>query len=95
MPYIRISIVTPRRGEEAATEEVMRKIVEVVARADGCIESYLLKPHDSSGEVARLSVYTDEASAEHTANSDHMLALRSEINILSDGNHVERAFFTI
>ena len=95
MPYIRISIVTPRRGEEAATEAVMRKIVETVSEAEGCIESYLLKPHDDSGEVARLSIYTDEASAEHTATSDRMLALRSEINILSDGNHVERAFFTV
>ena len=95
MPYIRISIVTPRRGEEQATEEVMRKLDAAVSSAPGCLQSYVLKPHDNSGEIARLTIYENEDAAEAAANSAHILSLRSEINILSDGKHVERAFFTL
>jgi len=73
----------------------MRKLAAAVAEAEGCVESYVLKPHDNSGEVARMAIYRDENSAEQAANTDHILHLRSEINLLSDGKHVERAFFTV
>lgn len=95
MPYIRLSIAKPRRGEEARLEEVMRKLSDLSASQEGCVESYVLRPHDDSGEVARIAVYTDEVTAEHLANSQSFLSLRSELHLIAEPGQVERAFFSI
>ncbi len=95
MPYIRLSIAKPRRGEEARLEEVMRKLSDLSASQEGCIESYVLRPHDDSGDVARIAIYNDETTAEQAANSQSFLALRSELHLVAEPGQVERAFFSI
>ncbi|MGE3076995.1 MAG: antibiotic biosynthesis monooxygenase [Dehalococcoidia bacterium] len=95
MPYIRISVSKPRRGEEARLEELMRKLTDLAAQQEGCMESYLLRPHDDSGELARVAIYQDEAAAEVAANNQSFMALRSEIHLIVEPDHMERAFFSI
>ncbi|MBA4180398.1 MAG: hypothetical protein C0506_07410 [Anaerolinea sp.] len=95
MPYVRLSIAKPLRGQEARLEELMRKLVALSAEQEGCIETFLLKPHDDSGEIARIGVYTNEAAAEQAANSASFMALRSELNLVAQPGHLERAFFSI
>ncbi|MCL6645619.1 MAG: antibiotic biosynthesis monooxygenase [Dehalococcoidia bacterium] len=95
MPYIRLSIMKPRRGEEARVEELLRKLDQAVAAAPGCQVTYLMRPHDDSGEIARLAIYDSEEAAEHAANDTHIMALRSEIHLCVEPGHIERAFFTI
>lgn len=95
MPYIRLSIAKPRRGEETRMEEVMRKLSDLSASQEGCVESYVLRPHDDSGEIARIAVYSDEKAAEQAANSQSFMALRSELHLIADPGQVERAFFSI
>jgi quinol monooxygenase YgiN len=95
MPYIRVSIARPRPGQERRLEEVMGKIVDFVGRQEGCQRSYLLKPHDDSGDIARIAIYDDEAAATRAANLDHMMSLRSEFNLAAQEGHMERGFFDI
>lgn len=52
MAYIRISVAKPRRGEDARVEEIFKRINTEAAKNEGCLETYLLHPHDDSGEVA-------------------------------------------
>lgn len=94
MAYVRLSIARPRHGEEKNLEEIMTKLNDFSLKQPGCQSSVIMKPHDNSGEIARLSIYDSEASAEHIANSDHVLALRSQLHIAAEPGHVERAFFT-
>jgi len=94
MPYIRLSIAKPRRGEEARLEELMSKLADTVRTQPGCIASHLLKPHDDSGEIARIAIYENENVAETAANSQTVMSLRSEIHLASEPGHAERAFFT-
>jgi quinol monooxygenase YgiN len=95
LPYIRLSIMKPRPGEAQRMEDFMRKLTGLVLEQEGCIESYLMKPHDDSGEIARIAIYTDEQAAENSANSTPVMALRSEIHLLSEPGHIERAFFSV
>ena len=95
MPYIRISVSKPRRGEEARLEELMRKLADLASQQEGCLESYLLRPHDDSGDLARVAIYKDEASAESVANNQSFMSLRSEIHLIVEPDHMERAFFSI
>jgi quinol monooxygenase YgiN len=95
VPYIRISIAKPRRGEESRLEELMRKLNDMASAQDGCRESWVLKPHDNSGEIARIAIYDSEESAESAAKSASFMAIRSEIHLASEPGHVERAFFSM
>lgn len=92
MPYVRLSIARPRKGRESQLEELQATIAGFLSRQPGCERSYLLKPNDGSGEIARLTIWDDEASAERAANLDRMLSLRSEVHLISEPGHTERAF---
>ena len=94
MPYVRISIAKPRRGEESRLRGILERINTEASSHDGCLETFVLEPHDDSGELARLAVYSNETAAESAASSDAMLALRSEMHLLIEAGHSERAFFT-
>jgi quinol monooxygenase YgiN len=94
MTYIRLSIARPRRGEEQRFDEVMRRLAEVTAEQEGCLASYIMKPHDDSGETARLTFYEAEAQADQAAQGRTIMSLRSELHLLSDAGHIERGFTT-
>jgi quinol monooxygenase YgiN len=95
MPYIRLTVNKARRGQEARLEELMRKLSELSEGQPGFIEGWLLRPNDNSGEIARIAVYEDEASAEGLANNQSWMALRSEIHLCVEPGHQDRAFFSI
>jgi quinol monooxygenase YgiN len=95
MTYIRLSIATPRKGEDARLEELMRRLTDLAAAQDGCTASYLLRPHDDSGEVARIAIYSSEEAAEQAANNQSVMAIRSEIHLIAEPGQTERAFFSI
>lgn len=95
MPYIRLSVARPRRGEEPRLEELMRKLNDLSKGQEGYLESFVLRPHDDSGEIARIVIYSDEHVAEAAANSQSVMAIRSEIHLLSEPGQIERAFFSI
>lgn len=95
MPYIRLSIARPRRGEEQHLIDIMHKLSVLAAGQEGCLSSYVLRPHDDSGEVARIAIYKDEASAEHAASNQSVMVLRSEMHLLTEPGHTERAFFSV
>jgi quinol monooxygenase YgiN len=95
MPYVRLSIATPRKGDEERLIEIMRRLSKLAADQEGCLESFVMRPHDDSGEVARIAIYADESSAEHAANNQSVMALRSEMHLISEPGHEERAFFSI
>ena len=95
MPYIRLTIAKPNRGQEARLEDLMRKLSDLSAAQEGCLQSYVLRPHDSSGEIARIAIYGSESDAESAANNQSFMALRSEIHLCVQPGHEERAFFSI
>jgi quinol monooxygenase YgiN len=95
MPYVRLSVARPRRGEAQHLEDLMRKLSVAAAAQDGCLASYVLRPHDDSGEIARIAIYKDEESAEHAANNQSVMVLRSEMHLITEAGHSERAFFSV
>ncbi len=97
MTYIRLSIARPRTGETTAhLEELFRELGKLADRQDGCLQSYLLRPHDDSGETVRLAIYRDEEAAERAAGDESIMALRSHLDlIIEPRSHRERAFFTV
>ncbi|MGI8927092.1 MAG: hypothetical protein ACR2HN_10675 [Tepidiformaceae bacterium] len=95
MPYIRLSIARARKGQEQRLEDILNKFCEAALEHPGCRASYLLRPHDESGDLARIVIYDDEHSGEGAAGDEKVMALRSEMHLIVEPGHVERAFFTI
>lgn len=94
MAYIRMSIARPRHGQEQQLEDAMRKLNDLAKETPGCIATYLLRPHDDSSEIARISIYDSEASADAAANTNAFLVARSEMHLVTEPGHQERAFFS-
>ncbi len=95
--YIRLSLARPRTGETAAhLENLFRELSKLTSAQEGCQQSFLLQPHDDSGQIGRLAIYDNEEAAEHAAFNDSIMALRSQLDlIIEPRSHSERAFFTI
>ena len=96
MAYVRLTIVKPRTGQESHVEEIIRRLADLAGKQPGCLQSFILKPHDDSGEIARLGIWTDEHAADHAASDNAIMAARSDLNQwLVPNGHEERAFFSI
>ena len=95
MTYIRLSVVKPRAGQEGRAVELLKALSATTANSPGWQANYVLRPHDNSGEVARISIYEDELSAEREAATPSVMSLRSELLLVIEPGYRERAFFSI
>ena len=95
MPYIRLTIARPHGGNGARALEIMNELSTIAAKEDGFLESWVLKPHDDSGDLARIAVWRDEHAADAAANTARFLSLRSELHLIVEPGHIERGFFTV
>ena len=60
----------------------------------GFIRGYRLEPSDNSGLIGRVTIWTDEHSADAVAQTDRMLALRSALNeVVRKTSHQEHGFW--
>ena len=92
MSYVRLSLMTPLPGSEADLLEAQEDLLKFFSEQPGYVDGYLLTAHDGSGEVGRLGIWESPAQADQAANSDHVLAVRSRINLLVAEGHTERSF---
>ena len=95
MTYIRLSVVKPRPGHEERAVELLKALSATTENSPGWEANYVLRPHDNSGEIARISIYEDELSAEREAATPSVLSLRSELLLVIEPGYRERAFFTV
>ncbi|HEY5475233.1 MAG TPA: antibiotic biosynthesis monooxygenase [Tepidiformaceae bacterium] len=95
MTYIRLSVVKPRPGQEARALEMLHALSAATAGSPGWQANHVMRPHDDSGELVRISIYEDEASAEREAASATVMALRSELHLVIEPGHRERGFFSV
>ena len=95
MAFVRLSVVKPRRGSEERVVEILNALSAATADTPGWQANYVLRPHDDSGEVVRISIYDDESSAEREAATPSVLSLRSELHLIIEPGHRERALFSV
>lgn len=96
MPYIRISAMRPHDHERRRVEQIIDDILRFDTTLPGFISGQRLVPRDDTGEVWRVVYWESEDAADHAAQQQHVLALRSElIHLLGDERHEERGFLTV
>ena len=94
MLYVRISLMHPKSGHEGDVASMMDKLVAYYSLQTGFIAGYKLAAADGSADIGRVTVWDNGEHADAVAQSDHVLAVRSELLPLIDEPSVrERSFY--
>ena len=93
MQYVRIALMTPRRGQSHEATRLLSQIIAFCSQQPGFLGGLIIGGRPDAGtRVGRITLWADEESANRTAREDHMLALRSQLNALVDADrHTEYA----
>ncbi len=95
MPYVRITQLTPRSGQEARVDEVLRKLSQFYPTQPGFIAGYHFQPHTAgtATRMGRVGVWESEAQAQAAAQTEHALALRADLlRLVVEETHEELSF---
>jgi quinol monooxygenase YgiN len=93
MPYIRISLMTPKDGAEQEVAAIMDDLLSFYAQQTGYLSGYKLLSADEDEQIGRVTIWTDEDAADTTAQMAHVLSKRSELRPLIEGDsHQERSY---
>lgn len=80
-----------RAGEEARVRDLLDNLVTYYSTQAGYIGGYRLESTAADGTFARIGIWQREEDAEHAAQTDHDLALRSQLN-MAVTEHAEHAY---
>ena len=95
MAYIRMSLMTPRSGQEEELENLLDRLIEYFHGKSGFIAAYRLSPdpHSRDDRIGRISIWESEVDANRMSSDQHDLALQAEIKRLAlDATHQESSF---
>lgn len=92
MPFIRLTMASPRPERRAEVRRHYEELVAHVAGLPGCLGGWVLEPSDDTAEVGRLTMWETEADAHHAANDPHALALHAELHFDVIGQLWDRSF---
>jgi quinol monooxygenase YgiN len=91
--YVRLSLMSPREGMRDRLLEEHRKLVEWLQDQPGFVRGFVIEEEDPDGRVGHLNIYRSEEDADRVAQTDHVLAVRSELMMLiEEGSRVEDSF---
>lgn len=91
--YVRLSLSLAKPGMEETVLRLHRNLVESLRGQPGFVRGYVIVDGDPDGRVGHLNVYESEAAADHAAQSQHVLSVRSELlQSIEEDSHVERTW---
>ncbi|HKS90383.1 MAG TPA: hypothetical protein VJQ83_00540 [Tepidiformaceae bacterium] len=95
MAFMRLSLMTPRPGQEREVSELLDKLLKLYVGRPGFRAAYRLSSdtHSGSTRMGRVSIWDSEEDAHRTAVNDTDIALQSQIKVLcEDETHEEHSF---
>ncbi len=91
--YIRLSLMNPKPGEEKLVAGLMDNLLDYFTKQPGYVRGYALLDGDPQGRVGRITLWESEEQADHAANTQHVLTVRSEIMLrIEENSHIERSY---
>jgi len=89
--YVRLSLVQPKAGHEQQVLQMEADLIKYLAGRPGYLHGYQITGGDSiAGRIGRLTLWRSDHDADHAAQTDHVLAVRSELLMLiEDEEHIE------
>lgn len=81
--YVRLSLMAPKDGMEDRVLELDRSLVEWLHGQPGFVRGYLIVDGDPEGRVGHITIYDSAHNADHVAQTQHVLSVRSELMLLT------------
>jgi hypothetical protein len=98
MPYIRVSVVQPRRNRRIEVQDMVEDLLRRLKTLPGFIDGYLMMTTDGTGRVGRVTMWRSRRDADRAALVEAVLATRANINQLvedEDDIHLEQGFESV
>lgn len=95
MAFMRISLMTPRPGQQEEVSELIEKLLKLYIGRPGFVAAYRLTSdtHSDKPRVGRVSIWESGNDAHRTAVDERDLALQSQIKVLcEEETHEEHSF---
>ena len=93
MAYVRISLMEPEPGREPDLRSVLDRLVDFYSRQPGNVSGYRLESKDGTHRFGRIGVWATQEDADRAAQTEHDLALRSELTrLVRADSHLEYGF---
>lgn len=80
--YVRLTLVNPKAGQDERFSELTDDLLQFFSTQPGFVRGYKMlarEPDAPQGRIARLTVWASEEEADRAANTQHVLAVRSEL----------------
>jgi len=91
--YVRLSLMNPKPGKDELVSALMDNLLEYFTTQPGYAHGYSLVSGDPQGRVGRVTLWDSEEAADHAANTQHVLSVRSEImGLIDEESHIERSY---
>ena len=91
--YVRLSLVTAKPGEEERVSQMMDGLLEFLATQPGYVRGYKLIRTYPDPRTGRITVWKSEQDADHAAQTQHILSVRSELmQLVEEDFHIERSY---
>ena len=92
MPYVRLAFAHARPERREEVRRHFEELVRHIRTLPGCLASYVVEPHDSTGEVGRMSFWENLEAANRAANDPHAMHLHSELMFDVHGDIWDRSY---
>ncbi len=91
--YIRLSLMDPKPDKDDLVSGLMDNLLQFFSTQPGYVRGYSLLSGDPQGRVGRVTIWTSEEEADRAANTQHVLAVRSELlQLIEEDSHIERSY---
>ena len=92
MPYVRVSLMRSKDASSAEAGKIVDDLIGYMSKQPGYVTGWRMTAQDGTGLLGRITIWNTEADADHAAQTDHVLALRSQLNpLVEEGSHEEHA----
>ena len=92
MPYVRLAFAHSRPERREEVRQHFEELVRYIRTMPGCLASYVVYPHDETGEIGRMSVWDNLEAANRAANDPHAMSIHSELMFDVHGSIWDRSF---
>ncbi len=91
MTIARQSVVHPRPEAKAEAEQIFDELLASFRTMPGYLMGFRYRSHEDPAVVGRITLWRRLEDADHAAQQSHIISLRSRLNRIIQGEHLEWA----
>ena len=92
MSWMRLTVVTPVRGDASEVSRLLNELEGATAGLPGFLMGGVFTDSEASDRVGRFALWSTRDDADKASSGDRVMALRSELHRRIEAGHLESLF---